>query len=84
MEGNADLVPVLFGPDWVMRVYHNISPNDVTSKELIEKLTDFYPHLDFCYVKDIQGFGNLSGMVKYNNLFYVKKDRLFMKDEITK
>ena len=63
MEGNADLIPVLFGPDWVMRVYHDISPNDVLSKELIEKLTDFYPHLDICYVKDIQGFRNLSGIL---------------------
>jgi len=63
VEGNADLIPVLFGPDWVMRVYHDFSPDDIVSKELIEKLEDFYPHLDFCYIKDIQGFRNLSGIV---------------------
>ena len=59
--GNADLIPVLVGPEWVMRVYHDISPDDILRQELIQPIEDFYPHVDFCYVRDIEGFGNLSG-----------------------
>jgi hypothetical protein len=49
------------GPDWLMRVYHDITPNDILRKELIEPIEDFYPHVDFCYIPDIKTFGDLTG-----------------------
>lgn len=61
VQGNADIIPVLFGPDWLMRVYHDIPAENILRKELIQEIEDFYPHVDFCYVGDITMFGNLSG-----------------------
>jgi hypothetical protein len=61
LEGNADLIPALFGPDWVMRVYHDIPPDDKLSRQLIETVQDLYEHVDFCYVREIKQFENLSG-----------------------
>ena len=62
LEGNADLIPALFGPDWVMRVYHDIPPDDKLSRQLIETVQDLYEHVDFCYVREIKQFENLSGI----------------------
>jgi hypothetical protein len=61
LEGNADLIPALFGPEWVMRVYHDIPPDDKLSRQLIETVQDLYEHVDFCYVREIKQFENLSG-----------------------
>ncbi|XP_047739499.1 uncharacterized protein LOC125178840 [Hyalella azteca] len=46
-------------PGWLMRVYHNVSTDDVLSTRYICKLFCDMTHVDLCHVKDLPTLGDL-------------------------
>lgn len=60
---NADLVAKMY-PGWIMRTYHNIGPDDNEGTKYLCSLSCIHPHLDLCYVKDLERtFTNLAQTV---------------------
>lgn len=44
-------------PGWLMRIYHNVSTDDVKGTELLCKIFCHYPHVDLCNVIHLPDLG---------------------------
>ncbi len=58
---NAALLPRFYGPEWVMRVYHDEPGLDLAKLEFLCSIKCNFTHVDLCYVGDIPSKGNFEG-----------------------
>ncbi|XP_047493362.1 uncharacterized protein LOC125041966 isoform X1 [Penaeus chinensis] len=58
LYGTAEKVHTSY-PDWVMRIYHNVSIEDAFGMQTLCHLHCNHGHVDLCHVHDLPGLGNL-------------------------
>ncbi|XP_069990622.1 uncharacterized protein [Penaeus vannamei] len=58
MHGTAKAIHASY-PDWVVRIYHNVSIEDTFGMQTLCHIHCDHPHVDLCHVRDLPTLGNL-------------------------
>lgn len=69
---NAKLIPEFYGPDWVMRLYHDQVGFDEKAMKYLCDLKCNHSHVDLCFIGSIPHYDDVEGIRKNKCFTYFR------------